>query len=77
LKEQVLDVSCNSCHYAGNAEGLTSLQSYSDVMEVAGSLWGFTILEGSMPPADEPGVEPLTSEQKDLISLWFSDGMKE
>jgi hypothetical protein len=77
LKEQVLDVACNSCHFPGNEEGLSPLTTHAEVLEVGGSLWGFTILEASMPPSDVPGVEPLSALQKDLISLWFADGMQE
>jgi len=77
LKEQVLDLACTSCHFPGNEEGLTPLTTYAEVLEVGGSLWGFTILEPSMPPLDVPGVEPLSATQKDLISLWFADGMQE
>ncbi len=77
LKEQVLDLACTSCHFPGNEEGLTPLTTHAEVLEVGGSLWGFTILRPSMPPLDVPGVEPLSASQKDLISLWFADGMQE
>ena len=77
LKEKVLDPACTSCHYPGNEDEITPLGDYENVKAVKGSLWGFTILKGTMPPKDEPGIEPLTLEQKQIISDWFIDGMHE
>ena len=80
LKEKVLEPSCVSCHYAGSVidgEAMTSLQTYEEVKSVDGTFWANTIYQSAMPPLDSPGAEPLTTEQKDIISLWFSDGMKE
>jgi hypothetical protein len=77
LKEKVLDPACNSCHFPDNEDEITPLGDYENVKAVKGSLWGFTILKGTMPPVDEPGVEPLTLEQKQIISDWFIDGMHE
>jgi len=76
VKEKVFEAGCTSCHFPSNKEGNSDLTTYDAVMSEAGSVFGMTVLEPSMPPADTPGVVPLTQEQKDLISLWFSDGLK-
>lgn len=77
LKEQVLDPSCNSCHYPDNTDGITELTTYESTKSVSGMLVATTLVEPMMPPPDTPGVDPLTQEQKDWIALWAADGMRE
>ncbi len=76
VREAVFAESCADCHRPGNPDGLTDLTTYEGIMSQAGTVFAYTIMENSMPPADDAGRTPFTQEQRDLLSLWFSDGLR-
>ena len=50
------------------------MSNYNEVKDTKIAVAGVTIVSPSMPP-DYSGIDPLTPEEKTLISLWFADGM--
>jgi hypothetical protein len=82
FKSSVLDPSCLSCHFKGNTEGATPLDTYESAMSV--KEWFQPIVFGRfgdeviplakrMPPPNSPGID---REQKAILLLWFADGLQ-
>jgi hypothetical protein len=73
LKEKLLAPACLTCHRAGNADGLTDYSTAQAVRDSVGTFYYLTNIDPQMPPA--PAV--VSREQKDLLSAWVVDGMKD
>lgn len=82
VKTQILDKSCNSCHFAGNKEGLSSYEDYAQTKATIGTIFYTVSINPVMPPGPEDleeGAEnpnQLSRRDKDLLSAWITDGMK-
>ncbi len=83
VRDKVIARNCTSCHYAGNTDGISSYEDYETVKATIGTIFYTVSIQPVMPPPptgwpeDQPNPNQLTREQKDLISSWVNDGMKE
>ncbi len=83
IKTGIIDKSCVACHFAGNKDGISSYEDYETTKATIGTIFFYTNISSAMPPAPadlaEGSVNPnqLTSQQKDLLSAWITDGMKQ
>lgn len=83
VRTKIFERSCTSCHYQGNADGISSYEDYETVKATIGTIFYTVAIQPVMPPApsdwpeDQPNPNQLTREQKDLISAWITDGMLE
>ena len=83
VRDKVIARNCTSCHFAGNTDGISSYEDYETVKSTIGTIFYTVSIQPVMPPPpsgwpeDQPNPNQLTREQKDLISAWVNDGMKE
>ncbi len=83
VRDKVIARNCTSCHFAGNTDGISSYEDYETVKATIGTIFYTVSIQPVMPPPpadwpeDQPNPNQLTREQKDLISAWVNDGMKE
>ena len=74
--DKVIYPSCaKSCHAPDNTEGASVISNYAEWMSSKETSFYSVFIDQSMPKP-RPGVTPLTQEQKDILSLWFADGMQ-
>lgn len=82
VKSQIFDQKCVACHFAGNKDGISSYEDYETTKATVGTIFYTVSINPVMPPgpADlaEGQVNPnqLTRAEKDLLSAWITDGMK-
>lgn len=83
VKRKIFDKNCVSCHFAGNTDGISSYEDYETVKATVGTIFYSISIQPYMPPPpkdlpeDQPNPNQLTSYQKDLLSAWVNDGMKQ
>ncbi len=80
LKKDVLARNCNGCHFVGNADGITELETFESTYSVKEFILPLVMgFDGKEAVPDEVRMPPLTAPQpsegeKLRLLLWFQDG---
>jgi hypothetical protein len=83
VKLKIFDKHCLSCHFKGNADGISEYEDLKTIRNTIGTIYGLTAIKPFMPPPatelNEGEINPnqLSTAEKDLLSAWINDGMLE
>ncbi len=77
--KKIIDDNCVSCHEPANTQGSTMLTTYELVKQRAeeGRIKVRAIDDNGPTRMPQPPNPALTQQQKDLITCWLNNGMKQ
>mgnify|MGYP001185919046 CR=1 FL=1 len=77
--KKIIDDNCVSCHQPSNTQGSTLLTSYLEVKAkgTEGRIKVRAIDDNGPTRMPQPPSLPLTQAQKDIVTCWLENGMKE
>ncbi|MES2679887.1 MAG: hypothetical protein V4635_08385 [Bacteroidota bacterium] len=77
--KKIIDDNCVSCHQPSNTSGSTLLTNYLEVKAkgTEGRIKARAIDDNGSTRMPQPPLPPLTQTQKDIVTCWLNNGMKE